>query len=181
MQNITVFVTHLCSQYEWSHLHSLYTTDIKPQRYSESNIWCLYIQKHCKMKKCSTISMCLVYHNWNNIVSYKVTVVGISYPFQQYVLHSCCMKKKWQVADEWRIKRKEDLRRHSSFLSRSFKFSVTLSWPGCSYTTDSFQSLMNLNTFVYTFRQTLVQIYKHIMCTLYVCGIHETLNTLELQ
>jgi hypothetical protein len=73
-QNISVFVTHLCSQHEWRHLRSLYTPDIKPQRYSESNILCLYIQKHCKMKKCSTISMCLVYHNWNNTISYKVAV-----------------------------------------------------------------------------------------------------------
>jgi len=130
--------------------------------------WTEYIQKHCKMKKCSTISMCLIYHNWNNTVSYKVIIVGISYPLQQFILHSCCKKKKWQVADEWRIKRTEDLRRHNSFLSRSFKFSLTLSWPGCSYTTDSFQFLMNLNTFVYIFRQTLVQIYKHIVHTPYV-------------
>jgi hypothetical protein len=151
MQNITVFVTYLCSQYEWRHLHSLYTPDIKPHWYSESNIWCLYIQKHSKMKKCTNISMCLVYHNWNNTVSYKVIVVGISYPLQQYILHSCCKKKKWQMANEWRIKQKEELRRHSPSLSRSFKFSLTLAWPGCSYTTDSFQFLMTLNTFVCIF------------------------------
>jgi len=133
------------------------------------------------MKKCSAISTCLVYHNWNKIVSNKVIVVGVSYPLQQYILHSCCKKKKWQVADEWRIKRKEDLRRHSSFLSISFGFYLTLSWPGCSYTIDSFQSLMNLNTSVYIFMQTLVQIYKHTVHTLYMCVIHETCNTLELQ
>jgi hypothetical protein len=164
MQNISEFVTHLCLQYEWKHLHSLYTPDIKPQRYSASNI-----QKHCKTKKCSIISMCLVYHNWNNTVSYEVIMVGISYPLQQYILHRCCKKKKWQVVDEWKFKRKEDLRRHSSFLSRRFRFSLILSWPGCSCTTESFQSLMNLNTFVYISRQTLVQIYKHIVHTLYVC------------
>jgi hypothetical protein len=150
-QNISVFVTHLWSQYEWRHLRSLYTPDIKPQRYSESNILCMYKQKHCKMK-CSTISMCLVYHNWNNTISYKVIVVGVLHPLQEL------LQEKKVTGDERIIKRKVDLRRHSSSLSRSFKFSLTLSWPGCSYTTNSFQFLMNLNTFVYICRQTSVQI-----------------------